>query len=131
MLQLIPPIMKPHEQSSFFDGFSKQEIFLEIHLSNFTNRSEVEVQEEEHQFSKRILAQKSWPIDAVVGADCRVVGAILLGGVVVQSRDEFRFNFASKEGTIAIDRGHNQAAIGPRSRGDQASIVEFSPAIFC
>ena len=31
----------------------------------------------------------------------------------LQSRDEFRFNFASKEATIALDRGHDQAAIGP------------------
>ena len=43
---------------------------------------------------------------------------------------EFRFNFASKEATIALDSCHDQAAIGPRTRGDRASIVDGSLAIF-
>ena len=43
---------------------------------------------------------------------------------------ELDINFASKEATIALDRGHDQAAIGPRSRGDRASIVAFSLAVF-
>ena len=48
----------------------------------------------------------------------------------LQSRDEFSLDFSSKEATIVLDRGHDQAAIGPRSRGDRALIVDFSPAIF-
>ena len=30
---------------------------------------------------------------------------------------------------IALDRGHDRAAIGPRSRRDRSSIVDFPPAI--
>ena len=51
------------------------EIFHEICLIHFTNRSKVEEQEGKYMLLKGILAEKSWPIDAVVGA-------IPLGGVV-------------------------------------------------
>ena len=77
------------------------------------------------------LAQKSWPIDAVVGADCRGCGSDSLRRLRgSQIGGEFPLDFTSKEATIALDHGHNKAAIGPRSCGDRASIVDFSPAIF-
>ena len=55
------------------------EIFLKICLIHFTNRSKVEEQEGRVHALKGILAQKSWPIDAVVGADCRCHGSDSLG----------------------------------------------------
>ena len=88
---------------------------------------------------KGILARRSWPIDAVVGADCRGRGSDSLGWRrISQIGSEFPLNFASKEATIALDRGprsslivgHDQAAIRPRSHGDRALIMDFSPAVF-
>ena len=62
------------------------------------------------------LAQKSWPIDAVVGADCRGRGSDSLGRLRgSRIGGEFLLDFASKEATITLDRGHDQLAIGPRS----------------
>ena len=51
------------------------EIFLEIRLIYFTNRSKVEEQEGRIHAFKGNLARRSWPIDAVVGADCRGRGS--------------------------------------------------------
>ena len=66
---------------------------------------------------KGILARRSWPIDAVVGADCRGRGSDSLGRRrISRIGSEFPLNFASKEATIALDRG-------PRSSGDQATIA--------
>ena len=41
----------------------------------------------------------------------------------------FGLDSASIGATIALDRGHDQPAIGQRSRGDQASILDISLAI--
>ena len=80
---------------------------------------------------KEKLARGSWAIDAVVGADLRRRGSDSFGRLRgSQIGREFRFNFASKEATIALDRGHDQAAIGTRSRGDRASIVDVSLTVF-
>ena len=59
-----------------------------------------------------------------------IVGAIPLALIVASIPRQISIDFASKEAMIALDRGHDQVAIGPRSRGDRASIVDFSPAIF-
>ena len=58
------------------------------------------------------------------------MGAISLGDFVAP---ELAVNFASislEKTTIALDRGHDQAAISPQSRGDRVSIVAFSLAVF-
>ena len=47
------------------------QIFLEICLIYFTNRSKVKEQKENTSLLKGNLAQNSWVIDAVVGADLR------------------------------------------------------------
>ena len=57
-------------------------------------------------------------------------GRFQLSSVVDSNLQWIGFNFASKEATIALDPGHDQAAIGPRSRGNRASIVDVSLAIF-
>ena len=41
----------------------------------------------------------------------------------------FGLDSASIGATIALGRGHDQPAIGPRSRGDRASILDISLAI--
>ena len=52
-------------------------------------------------------------------------GRIPLALFVASIPQQIRFNFAYKEAMIALHHGHDQAAIGPRSRGDRASIVTF------
>ena len=59
-----------------------------------------------------------------------IVGAIPLALIMASIPRRISIDFASKEATIALDRGHNQAAIRPRSRGDRASIEDFSLAVF-
>ena len=63
------------------------------------------------------FARKSWPIDAFVWGrfEC-VVGAIHLALIVASIPRRISIDLASKEATIALDRGHDQAAIGLRSR---------------
>ena len=59
-----------------------------------------------------------------------VVEAIPSAFIVASISQQISGGFASKEATIGLDRGHDQAAIGPRLRGDRASIAEFSVVIF-
>ena len=59
-----------------------------------------------------------------------VVGAIPLALIVASIPRRISIDFASKEATIALDCGHDQAAIGPRSHGNRASIVGFLPTVF-
>ena len=67
-----------------------------------------------HRFFKEKLARRSWAIDAVVGADLRRRGGDSLGRLHgSRIGREFRFNFASTEASIALDHGHDQAAISP------------------
>ena len=58
------------------------------------------------------LAQKSWPIDAVMGADCRVRGSNFLG----QCRGS---QIDNKLVSILPQRNHDRAVIRPRSCVDR------------
>ena len=92
------------------------EIFIEIRLIHFTNRSKIEEQEEEHRFLKRILAKKSSPIDAVVGADWRRHESDSLG-IDRGSR------IGAECATISLQKSHDRATITSRSGHDRALIV--------
>ena len=52
-------------------GSRELKTFLEIRLISSRIDQKLKNKREIHQFMKRILAQKSWAIDAVVGADLR------------------------------------------------------------
>ena len=65
---------------------------------------------------KGILAQKSWPIDAVVERFDGVVGAIPLGGFMAP---DLALIMASIPCQISPDRG----AIGPRSNHNRESFL--------
>ena len=55
-------------------------------------------------------------MNAVVEAVCRGRGSVSLGRrCSSRIRREFRLIFAPIDATIALDHGHDQAAIGPRS----------------
>ena len=104
-------------------GSGELKTFLEIHLISSRIDQKLKNKREIHRFLKRILAKKSWVIDAVVGADCRGRENRLQGSWErfswaaswLQSHDEFRF----KRTTIAPRSGHDRIAIGPRSRVDR------------
>ena len=65
---------------------------------------------------KGILAQKSWPIDAVVGADCRGRGSSSLGQCrgfnPAMNAPRFCGELAPIVGTNARRSGHDRVAIG-------------------
>ena len=65
------------------------------------------------------LAQKSWPIDAVVGADCKVRGSDFLGWCRGSP-------ICGKLVSILLQRNNDRATIEPRSPRDRATIVHRS-----
>ena len=95
------------------------EIFLEIRLIPFTNRSKVSFQRENTWLYKEDFSPKSWAIEAVVGADLRRRGGgFHWAASWLQSRDESTL--------ISLQKNHDRTTIRPRSRHDRATIAPRS-----
>ena len=70
-------------------GSRELKTFLEIRLISSRIDQKLKNKREIHRFLKRILAQKSWAIDTVVGADLRRRGSgFHWEALWLQSRDE-------------------------------------------
>ena len=100
-------------------GSRELKTFIEIHLISSRIDQKLKNKKGEYMLLKRILGQKSWPIDAVVGPDCKCRGSDSLG----RRRG---LNPAMNSASISLQMSHDCATIGPRSHCDQATIVRRS-----
>ena len=97
----------------------KQRI-LEIRLISSQINQKLKKKREIHHFLKRNLAQKPWPIGAVVGAICRGRGSGSFGrrrgfNLMMNPPQFWRW--------IGFDREHDRPAIGPQLSGDWILIA--------
>ena len=100
-----------------------------IRLIYFTNWSKVEEQEEEHRFLKRILAQKSWPFDAVVGEIWWGRGSDSLGRHRGFNLATNRAGFSGELAPIVGRSGHDRTAIVSHDRGSLLIAAVWSSSI--